>query len=707
MSEPEQVILPALRSDIQIAPGAPDSNGLPSWVVHDPLQHRYFHIDRLTRNILSIWQEGLAPENLIEIAERQLNISISKDHIENLLNFLRNNHLLDDAKQSNWRDYLQRETAQKQDISGKILKNYVFFKVPLLQPQNFLNSYSPLVAMFYSRIFVALIVLVGLAGLYLVSRQWDVFTNDIQRFFTFEGVTYFGLALIIVKLFHELGHAFTATRFKVQVPTMGVAFFLLTPLLYTDVSDAWRLSSRKQRLLISAAGIITELFIACLATLAWVFIPAGVVRDITLVLASTSWIMSLGINLNPLIKFDGYYLLSDLIGIDNLQQRSFALGKWKMRELFFAPGLQVPEKLSGKMQTGLIVFAWMTWVYRFILFTTIALLVYHFAFKLLGIFLLVLEVWILLAKPVIAETKEWIKLGSKAHSPKRVLLTLSIFMFAIGWFAIPRSSNIEIPAVFQAENISVVYPVTAAKIQSVEANQAGYVEKGAPLVVLNSPELNDRINAARSSLKLIKLRLASALVDRLNNEEMLVLNQSFGAEQTKLDGLVKEQKELVIRAPASGFIQEFNRDLHPGRWIEKTEYVAMITSPDAQIVKGYLAETSLTRLKGRAVGNFVPDDLTRSSFKVRFKNIAKSGAITIDIPDLASPNGGSVSAERNAENQLVPSQAQYLVELMPVKRENTPNQIVRGVVLIEGTPESAATRVWNQIAKVLIRETGF
>jgi len=707
MNETKKISLPGLRSEVQITPGAANSNGVPSWVIHDPLQHRYFHVNRQTRDILTLWREGLSVDDLIEITAQQNKIKLSHEDILNLLGFLHDNHLVNATTQTNWRDFSQLETSKRQNITKKILRNYVFFKIPLFHPQTKLKAFLPYVAFCYSRIFVIIIALAGLAGLYLVSRQWDGFISDLHGFISLEGITYFGIALLFVKMFHELGHAFTATRYGVQVPTMGVAFFLLTPLLFTDVSDAWRLSSRKQRLLISAAGVITELIIACLATLLWGFLPEGPTRDITLILASTSWVMSLGVNLNPLIKFDGYYLLSDLIGIDNLQQRSFALGKWKMRELLFSPGLPAPEKLSGNMQNGLILFAWVTWVYRLILFTTIALLVYHFAFKLLGIFLLVLEIWILLVKPVIAEIVTWYKVGSKTSSPIRIMVTLSIFLTAIGFFVVPRSSSIKVPAVFQASDLATVYPGRAAQISALETRHGSYVKKGAPLVILSDPEIDDQINSAQTSLKIIELRLANVLVKQIDNEEMLVLKQSFWTEKSRLNGLLKEKKELVIRAPLSGYVQELNRDLHPGRWIQKSEYVALITSRKAHIVRGYISESNIHRLTAHATGKFIPDDLTRGSFNVSFKNIARSGATIIDILDLASLNGGSVSVEKNSENQLVPINAQYLVELEPSKHRETPSQIVRGVVNLEGTPESMLARTWNQIVKILIRETGF
>ena len=171
--------------------------------------------------------------------------------------------------------------------------------------------------------------------------------------FSFEGAVYFTLSLILLKAAHELGHALTASRFGCYVPNMGVAFMLMMPLLYTDVTDSWRLSSRRQRLLIGVAGIAVELALACFATFLWVFLPDGSARGIAFMVATTGWVLSLAFNLNPCLKFDGYYLLADLIGVDNLQPRAFALGRWKLRQILFAPTLEPPELLSRRMRNGL------------------------------------------------------------------------------------------------------------------------------------------------------------------------------------------------------------------------------------------------------------------------------------------------------------------------------------------------------------------
>ena len=707
MNEANGLVLPELRPDIQINFSAHGHEGQASWVIHDPLQHRYFHINRETKDLLLLWQEGLTPDQLAEFAYAQLGLKLDAEQISELLTFLSKNQLLKENAKANWREIAQDAANKQQHLGNRILRNYVFFKLPLFRPQQFLKSAAPYIDFMFSRQFFLVTIIAGLIGFYFVSRDWNTLTGDLQRFFSFEGIAYFGIAIVSVKVFHELGHAFTAVRFGCQVPTMGVAFFLLTPLLYTDVSDAWRLSSRRKRLLISAAGILSELVIACFATLLWAFLAPGFIRDIALIFASTSWVMSLAINLNPLIKFDGYYLLSDITRIDNLQQRSFAFGKWRLRKLLIAPDINAPEIVSPKVQFALTMFAWMTWVYRLILFTTIALLVYHFSFKLLGIFLLVLEIWLLVLRPVFIELSQWRKLAELSGSPARIMATTSFIALTLLVLVVPWSSRINVPAVLQASELAQVYTGKAAQVAKIHVKRGNQVKQGAPVVTLHSPELKEKIQIARIEINQLELRIANASLVQIGIEDMLVLRRAIQSKQSKLDGLLIEKAELVVTAPIGGIVQEFNPHIHQGRWVGKEDPVALIANRNSHVVKGYIGESRLRRLTENAVGLFIPDDLTFPSIPVVINTVARSGTASLEIAVLASFHGGSIQVEQGSNNQLVPKQAQYLIEMKSVRISNSPNQIVRGLIELDGIAESIAMSAFRQVAKVLIRETGF
>jgi len=384
--------LPLLREDLRIEEGGCFLNGAPSWLIHDPLRNQFFRIGEATFEVLGSWQ-NISLSAFCKLTSNHLNKSVKQDDVEEIVKFLYSNQLTEESPSGDSVSFSEQEKSQKKGISSSILHGYLFFKIPLFNPQPILDFTWTFVRLLFTKAAVQVFVMLAVLALYLVSRQWDVFTSTFFSFLSFEGAAFYGVSLIILKFLHEFGHAFMAKKYNVPVPIIGVAFLVLFPVLFTDTTLAVKLKDRKQRLMIDMAGIFTELVIAIIATLFWVFLPDGTMRSIAFTTATLSWVLSLLVNLNPFMRFDGYYILSDALRVENLQQRSFNFAKWRMREILFKPNLPPPEAISGKLKTFLILHAWGTWIYRFFLFLGIALLVYGFFVKIIGIILFAVVVF--------------------------------------------------------------------------------------------------------------------------------------------------------------------------------------------------------------------------------------------------------------------------------------------------------------------------
>jgi putative peptide zinc metalloprotease protein len=318
---------------------------------------------------------------------------------------------------------VEQESAAHPPWHKQILHKYLFFRIPLFRPQRFLTHSYGWIAPLYSKFFTILIAFMGIVGFWFALEQWDEFKSTFLHFLTFEGVLYYGLTLIMLKAIHELGHAFMSTRFGARVPIIGIAFLVMFPILYTDTTDAHRLKSKRQRVLIDAAGMLAELSIACIALFAWSFLPDSALRSAAFFAATTSWGLSLMVNLNPFMRFDGYYLMSDLCGQRNMQDRGFALGRWFMRETLFGLGEDIPIACTSRERFWLILYAYGTWVYRFFLFIGIAVLVHALFPKALGIFLFSVEILFFIINPIVSEIRIWWSLRMRILKNKRSLLT--------------------------------------------------------------------------------------------------------------------------------------------------------------------------------------------------------------------------------------------------------------------------------------------
>jgi len=588
------------------------------------------------------------------------------------------------------------------------MHGYLFFRIPLVRPDRFLRASWHVVSRLFSRTAVWLYVLIGCLGLYLVSRQWDHFAGTFQFMLSWHGVLLYGISLVFVKSIHELGHAYMAVRYGLRVPTIGIAFMVLMPVLYTDTSGAWRLKRRRQRLMIDGAGIFTELALASLATLLWAFLPEGGLRLCVFAIATSSWTTSLAVNLNPLMRFDGYYILSDMLGFQNMQQRGFDMARWRLRELLFGLGEPAPEPLAVGMRRTVILHAWATWVYRFFLFLGIALLVYTFFIKVVGIVLFLVEIIWFILLPVWRELAHWWSIKDKIMKTKRFAFTGAVTAALIVLCIIPWSTQIRVPAIMTAENEQRVFSPFPAQVMDVAMRDGQTVSKGDVLVTLAAPQLDLDLSLAKEREGLLRRRIGRSGSDVKDRASLLVLTNELQEVRERIDGLNRLSAKLVVRAPFDGVVTDIDNELHAGLWLDAKTPIAIVQSQGAPRIKGYVAETSVFRISAGAEAKFIPDNPSLPSVRSQVSVIAEASSQQLDEPYLALPFGGSIAVEESKQNELRPIDAAYAVAMHPARDETVrvPQKAVRGVSIITGEPESLYTRAKRQVLKVFVREMG-
>lgn len=376
-SEEQEKPWVTIRDDLALLPGPRAYDGSPTWTLYDPAVHKYYRIGWLEFECLQRWNMANA-EDIAASIEDESPLHASEEDVEHFVQFLVRNQLVKPIGIDSSRSFAVLRRISKPGFWTWLLHNYLFMRVPLVRPDRVLQKLLPFIDLFFHRRFLLLLFIGVCIAVYLVSQRWSEFSHSFIYNFTPEGILATLAMMSLSKVIHELGHAFAASHYGCRVPAMGVALLLGMPVLWTDVTDAWRLTKRQQRLIIDAAGMTAELTLAVLATFLWTVLPEGPLRSGSYLLASTAWVITLGINLNPFMRFDGYYLLADTLDIPNLQDRSFALARWRLRESLFNFGFSPPEQWEKNRGRFLIIYAYSVWIYRLILFTGIAWLVYCF-----------------------------------------------------------------------------------------------------------------------------------------------------------------------------------------------------------------------------------------------------------------------------------------------------------------------------------------
>jgi putative peptide zinc metalloprotease protein len=697
--------LPKLREDLRLSKAAPTHSGAPSWVIHDPAAAKFFQISFETFQFLSLWDKCATPDQLIANVSARFGRTPEQGEISAVLKMLTDCLLLQEAEKKTWRE-LHQQSTNKQAWYKRAFHSYLFFKLPLVQPQSFLAATWPLVRFLFSKTFVLFTVLIGLIGLYLVSRQWESFINTFPYVFSFEGAMVSLCAIIFVKSLHELGHAYMAYRYGCFVPTLGVAFMAFVPMLYTDVTEAWKLQSRKQRLMIDSAGIQVELLLGMLCLFLWAFLPDGPLRSAVFVTATVSWIFSLAINLSPLMRFDGYFILSDLLGMPNLHERTFAHMRYRFRRILFANNEIPPENFTPVKDFGIFVFGIVVSIYRLSLYIGIALLVYHFFIKIVGIALLIGEVMFFIVQPLWRELKLWWSMRKSLVSTPRTYISSLVAIAGVVCLFLPLSGSIEAPALLEPEKFQRLFPEASGQLAKVHFQNGAMVKVGDPLFEISAPTLTADREATKAQIALLNLRLQRIAADQEDRDERQVIEQELVAARAKADGLEKLAARLIVVAQIDGQFSDFSSRIYVGKWIGRAEFLGVVKSVGSTVSRGFISGIDLPRIAKGNTATFIPDDLTSPSIVMTIASIAETSSQIIDLAPLASTYGGDIAVIDNGQHALAPVTAQYGIKTEALEVGEAPTSVQRGVLRISAKSESLATAMTRQVLKVLIRESG-
>ncbi|MCG4454784.1 biotin/lipoyl-binding protein [Pseudomonas sp. MMS21-TM103] len=695
--------LPALRNDLQLTSAATALDGSPQWTLADPLRGRYFKLGAAALRLLRNWPLGDG-QRVLGAANAEPGAPLGDADLQELLDFLRRHDLIAAADAEQRDSYARKAAAQQRSLWMRVLHQYLFFRIPLWRPDAFLDRTWPWLERHGPLLLRTVLPLVLGLGLFLVARDWQRFLGTFPHLFSLGGALTFGIALVFAKLCHEFGHAYMAKRAGCRVQSMGLAFMVLFPLFYTDVSDAWRVNDRRSRLLIGAGGMLAELLLAAIALLAWSLLPDGPWRTAAFMLASATWLTTLVVNLNPFLRFDGYFLLSDLWRVENLQERAFALCRWRLREALFGYGEPMPAPCPPPLSRRLLIWGYSAWLWRAALFFAIALIVYHLFFKLLGSFLMLVELAWFIGLPVWREMREWWQRRDQMHTRKQ-LRNLLALVIALGVLALPWQSQVTVPALLEASPNSTLHVPLPSRLLRLNVSEGQRVQAGDLLLELESPDLEARQGIAAQEIRILQLQLRRQAGRSETVADVAVLEQRLAEALAQYRGLAAQRARLQVRAPHSGVVRDLLTDLTPGRWLS-SQWVLVRVLGDEVRLRGYLEEALLWRVEPGAEGRFIADNPLRSTLQVRLEEVDTTSSDYLDIEVLASDRDGPIAVRRN-DRGAQPVQGQYAVRLQVLDDQAAPSQTQRGTVQLTGRSESYLGAAWRRLAALGVRESGF
>lgn len=693
--------LAVLREDLKLHPVEQDRDGKRRWLLHDPVAQRFYRLGEAAIELLPFIRGGQAKVAAKQASE-SLGREVSSEQLNTLSDFLRQHDLVrgDPGQQQR---YQQRREARPSGLKW-LMHHYLFVRIPLANPDRWLSRHVDKVRWLGSAGFRWMLGGLLLLGVWLTVRQFDSFLASFASLGSVGGWVTLAMALIFVKVLHELGHAFVAKAKGARIPTIGVAFIIGWPVLYTDTSDAWRLTDASDRVKVDIAGVAVEMTIAVIALLMWHLLPEGLLRTLCFWLATTTWIMSALVNFNPLMRFDGYYLLSDAWRQPNLEPRSQALARWQLREWLFGFGETPPER----PQRALIVFAMSVWVYRLLLFLGIALAVYHFFFKLLGIVLFAVEIWYFIMRPITNEIRRWFSEGRRPRA-NLALLRTGLLVLALGFVLLwPWKSELRLPAWLEQTSTRIEAPFGGRV--SLPVAREDNVEQGELLAVVTAPEVSHRLTTAKRRLEQLDWQRSASGLDRRLLHDSPVVQADLDVQRQRVSALEAEQATGRLSAPYSGKVHSLNPALQEGGWVGKGEWLVTLRDPHRVDLTAWVEEEEVLRIVPGAQAWFYPLAPAGERVEMRVASIEPQALAVLTQPEMAVPYGGPLKVREGEGGELELTRSLYRVSLTPVDQDKALALAIpgrRGVVNVETRPRSLISRTWREVLGVWRRESGF
>ena len=407
----------------------------------------------------------------------------------------------------------QRRRRRKAFLGG--LASLLYIKLPGFDPSWLMGFSYPIFRWLFHPVAIAAnAILLGLVWLFVLVRFDQVVEQlpDPSTFASLQMLIAIWLTLGVAKVLHELGHAAACKRFGGECHEIGVAFLVFSPCLYCDVSDAATFRQRKHRLAVGAAGMYVELLLSAVAAVVWWHTEPGWLHTMSLCLFLVTNVSTIAFNLNPLLRYDGYFLLCDWLEMPNLRQRSH-----RVLHRFLAwhlAGVRIESHpRADSNQAGLLLYAVASTIYRwsFLVFVTLVLYALLKPYG-LGAVGLLLGAVSALAALFASGRKLWnfVKTHrSKLHYSRRTRLTALGFMAFAGWFLFaPLPWSVEVPVVVQPANLQHVYVVTPGRLERINVAPGQHVQAGECLVELQNPSKFDQYLSLRTNVLMNRTEVA-------------------------------------------------------------------------------------------------------------------------------------------------------------------------------------------------------
>jgi len=580
------------------------------YVLFDPFTNQYYRLQQAGydfvvrlgsgRTIEEVWYEMLAMDPDAAPGQGEVIDILAQLYQANMLHY--------DLAQDSERLFERHRTRERKKVQSA-LTNILFLRIPLFDPDALLKRLMPLIRFLFGKIGILIwAVVVGL-GIKLAVDNFDHVRDQAEGVLAPSNLFLLYLVGFVIKLIHETGHAFAVRRHHGEVHAMGVMFMMLAPLPYTDATASWSFRAKSRRILVASAGMLFEFFVAAIAVMVWANVGGGMWHSVAYNAFFIASVTTVLFNINPLMKFDGYYILADLLDMPNLQQHATQHLQYVLERYAFRRHEATTPARSTRDAWILGLYGILSTVYKFFLFGGILVSISrHYLLLAVVMGSVIFVSWAIV--PLVKFVRYIFTSPQLARVRRRAIgttvITLSVLFAIVALLPVPDSFTA--PGVVLAHEREIVVGKVAGKVVRLCARQSQALSAGDTILVLENPELTDRIEQSRGSIREMEDKFRQSLSD--HSEDLMPLSRKIDALGQELSKLEADRANLVVRASRAGiWVAPYARDLE-GKWIVKGDslgevidtsafdFVAAVPQEEVSRLFSHKAQGLSVRLKG-------------------------------------------------------------------------------------------------------------
>jgi len=538
------------------------------WVVKDPVGLHYFRFQEEEYAILQMLDGQRSLDQIKEEFEAQFPPQkITLEELQQFLGMLHRSGLVVAGVPGQGAQLRKRRDERRRKELLSILSNILSIRFKGIDPERFLNWLYPYVWWCFSRTAVVIWLVMAVSALALLAVQFDKFQAKLPGFYQFFSPTnalLLAVTLALTKVLHELGHGLSCKHFGGECHEMGIMILVLTPCLYCNVSDSWMLPNKWHRAAIGAAGMYVEIFLASVATFVWWFSEPGLLNNLCLNTMFVCSVSTVIFNGNPLLRYDGYYILADITEIPNLRQKATQILSRKAGEWFL--GLEPAEDpfLPQHNQIFFVIYSVAAAVYRWLVVFSILWFLYQiwkpYRLEVIGNIIGIAAMYGLFVQPLYQLGKFFYVPGrlDKVKKPRMYASIAGLLALAGFVLLVPLPYHVMATLEIQAHDASAVYVDVPGHLERLFVKAGDTVTKGTPLAQLVNRDLDLQIAELQSQESQYQTRLETLRWRRSYDAQagaaLLETKEALDSIRKQLEEKRTDQKKLTLVARADGTV---------------------------------------------------------------------------------------------------------------------------------------------------------